>query len=147
LNLSTHDYIAIQQLYARYAFTVDLRDVNGWLANWTDDGALVTTSGKCISGREARRTLMETYTGDPNERGYHWVGNIVIEPAAYGANGRCYLMHVFAPDGPAELRYCYYYEDELVKQDEQWLFRRRTIHAITPGVGEPSFRGSDQVLR
>jgi uncharacterized protein (TIGR02246 family) len=147
LNLSTDDYIAIQQLYARYAFSVDLRDVDGWLASWTEDGALVTTSGKRISGRNERRALMETYTSDSNERGYHWVGNIVIAPTDGGAAGKCYLMHVFAPDGPAEIRYAYYYEDELVKQDGRWLFRLRTIHALNPGVGEPSFRGSDEVLR
>lgn len=145
-GLSTDDQLAIHQLYARYAFTVDLRDVDGWLANWTEDGALVTTSGKRIGGVDARRALMETYTSDPNESGYHWVGNIVIEPATYGASGRCYLMHVFAPEGPAQLRYCYYYEDELVKREGCWLFRLRTVHALTEGAGEPSFRGSKQVL-
>lgn len=134
MSLATEDYIAIQQLYARYAFNVDLHELEPWLSNWTEDGALVTTAGKSVRGQEERRALFESNMRNPDETGYHWVSNLVIEPTEYGASGRCYLMHLFAPDGPAKLRYAFYYQDELVKQDGRWLFRLRTLHKVSADV-------------
>jgi hypothetical protein len=142
--LSTADYVEIQQLYARYAFSVDLQDVDAWMACWTDDGALVTTAGKRTGGADQRRAMMLANGDVPEERGYHWVGNVVIDAAEHGANGRCYLMHLFAPDGPARLRYALYYQDELVKRDGRWLFRLRTLHKVGAGVADPDARDSER---
>jgi hypothetical protein len=136
--LSVDDYIAIQQLYVRYSFAIDLGDVESWIATWTDDCSLVTHAGDVWEGRDRLRAAAEGQIGNPKERGFHWTTNPVIEPTEYGATGKCYLLHVFAseekltysgiPQG--ELRYALYYKDELVKQDGRWLFRRRTANII-----------------
>jgi hypothetical protein len=142
LQLSTDDYIAIQQLYARYTTTYDLRDLDGYLECWTEDGELMLPTGwEALGvhtgnpkGHDGIRKSTE-YFMSRRTRGYHWNASIVVEPTEYGASGTCYLMHVTAtdppidPNGMCQIRYALHYSDELVKQEGRWLFRRRTINA------------------
>ena len=130
MELAPEDYIAIQQLYARYAFAVDTGDQEGWLACWIEDGALETSTGQMNQGPEALRALVEAQVSNPNEKGYHWNGNLVIEPAEFGATGKTYLMFVRALSVQGELGYSLYYTDELVKQAGRWLFRRRKLNRV-----------------
>ena len=130
MELAPGDYIAIQQLYARYAFAVDTGDKEGWLAGWIEDGALETSTGQMNQGPEALRALVEAQVSNPNEKGYHWNGNLVIEPAEFGATGKTYLMFVRALSVQGELGYSLYYTDELVKQDGRWLFRKRKLNRV-----------------
>jgi ketosteroid isomerase-like protein len=130
MSLTADDHVAIQQLYARYAFSIDLHDVDAWLACWTDDPVFVISTGETTTGRDALRAMAQAQVENPNEIGYHWTGNLVVEPAEHGANGQCYLMFVFAPEGTGEVRIVRYYRDELVKQDGRWLFRKRTTNRL-----------------
>jgi uncharacterized protein (TIGR02246 family) len=142
LELSVEDHIAIQQLYARYTTTYDMRDLDGYLACWTEDGELVLPPGweelgvhtGNPTGHDGIRKSTEYFFGW-RSKGYHWNTSIVIEPSDLGARGSCYLMHVrqteppLDPNGHCQVRMALHYKDELVKQDGKWLFRRRTIHA------------------
>ena len=130
MELAPEDYIAIQQLYARYAFAVDTGDKEGWLACWIEDGALETSTGQLNQGPEALRALVEAQVSNPNEKGYHWNGNLVIEPAEFGATGKTYLMFVRALTVQGELGYSLYYTDELVKEGGRWLFRKRKLNRV-----------------
>ncbi len=138
MNLSADDYLAIQQRYARYASAIDLGDVDGWLESWTDEGSLHTSTGFSAEGRDALRAMAEAQVSNADERGYHWTANLVIEPTDYGASGQCYLMHLFVSEelvteqgrAGAQLRYAYYYRDELVREDGRWRFRRRTLNTL-----------------
>jgi uncharacterized protein (TIGR02246 family) len=127
LTLSADDYIAIQQLYGRYAFGLDLHDAEGWLATWTQDGEF-HNFGTVTRGHDELRALHER-TAARGSKGFHVNTNIVVEPAPYGASGKCYLLFVLAPGESAEVRRALYYTDELVRQDEQWRFRKRTVNA------------------
>jgi uncharacterized protein (TIGR02246 family) len=130
LNLPADDYAAIQQLYARYAFAIDLRDFDGWLTTWTEDAVFVSFASGAMEGHAAIRAFAEAAMASPDMKGYHWNSNVVIEPTDYGAAGKCYIMHVLAPDGWGEVGRALYYEDELVKQDGGWRFRRRTVRKL-----------------
>jgi hypothetical protein len=138
MELTVEDYIAIQQLYIRYAFLVDMNDREGLVRTcWTEDGEYIgfRPGGKPRSKGweelkgQARSSLV------PNELGYHWNTSPQIEPTEYGASGRCYLLYVLANDDGtfSEIRYALYYRDELVKQDGQWRFRRRNTTALPTG--------------
>lgn len=127
MKLSTDDYIAIQQLYARYAFAADECDLDAWLATWVPDGVMTHPDGSIHTGHQALRAQAEPYlTGGA----YHWNCNLVIQPTDYGASGKCYLLRVFNSDGPPVLRAALYYRDELVNQDGNWLFRRREVNTL-----------------
>jgi hypothetical protein len=132
LKLSTDDYIAINQLYAKYAFAIDLHDLDGWLATWAEDGEYVGYDGRrAAKGHDALRAMGEAVVALPEEKGFHWNANIMIEPADYGASGKCYLMHVRAFDGGrGEIHLALYYRDELVNDDGKWLFRRRQTNVL-----------------
>jgi hypothetical protein len=138
MKLSTDDYIAIQQLYVRYAFAVDLNDRETLVEEcWTEDGEYVgfRPGGQPhVKGREALRAFGPTELV-PNENGYHWNAPPLIEPTDYGASGRCYLLHVLARDDGTfgAIHHVLYYQDELVKQDGRWLFRRRHTTALPEG--------------
>ncbi len=142
LKLSADDYIAIQQLYARYTTTFDHGDRDGYVACFTRDGQLTMPAGWEVFGapRQSPKGYDELiehteyfFARRGKRRGYHWNTSIVIEPTEYGAYGTCYLMAVRATDPPVsvdstcEIRMALHYKDELVKQDGKWLFRRRTI--------------------
>jgi hypothetical protein len=66
----------------------------------------------------------------PDRKGYHWNANLVIEATPAGAHGQCYLLFVRAPDGLPEPGLATHYSDDLVKQDGQWLFRKRVIQFL-----------------
>jgi hypothetical protein len=128
VSLSTEDHIAIQQLYARYSFTLDLNDIDGWVDNWTADGEYVpfTSDEPKAKGHEALRAFAVNANAHPDQIGYHWNGSLLVEPTEYGARGKCYLMYLRSGEGGiGEVRNALYYQDELVKQDGRWLFRRR----------------------
>lgn len=69
MSLTADDYVAIQQLYARYAFAIDLHDVDAWLESWTDDPLFVISTGETTRGREALRAMAEAQVVNPNEKG------------------------------------------------------------------------------
>jgi hypothetical protein len=138
VELSTEDYIAIQQLYIRYAFLVDMNDRDALVATcWTEDGEYVgfRPGGQPHSkGHEALKAQAKNALV-PYELGYHWNTAPLIEPTEYGASGRCYLLYILAnEDGTfGSIRYALYYRDELVKLDGRWLFRRRNTTALPEG--------------
>jgi hypothetical protein len=138
LELTVEDYIAIQQLYIRYAFLVDMNDREGFVRTcWTEDGEYIgfRPGGKPRSKGWDELRAQAKSTLVPNENGYHWNTSPLIEPTEYGASGRCYLLNVLANDDGtfSEIRYALYYRDELVKQDGQWRFRRRNTTALPTG--------------
>jgi hypothetical protein len=134
-TLSLEDHIAIQQLYARYAISFDLRDKETWLACYTEDGSLEWGPGGesigwppgATTGQAALRALADRSMSLPDRLGYHWNANLWVQPTDAGAHGQCYLMFLRSPTGLGELYIATHYSDELVQRDGEWLFRRRTI--------------------
>ena len=127
-SLTADDYIEIQQLYARYAHTVDL-DPNGeaWADTFTPDGA----HGDHIVGREAlveyaRMRRTRGLLDGPNMR--HWNSQLVITPTPEGADGSCFLLLVSVGDreDPPKLLATMTYHDKLVKTEDGWRFKKRT---------------------
>jgi hypothetical protein len=131
MQLTTDDYVAIQQLYSRFAFAIDMKDFDQWLSTWTDDGTYVSYSSTVIEGQDALRKFAEESMAKPQLRRYHWTGNALLEATEYGAHGRAYLLHIPAPVTTGEVGVALYYDDELVKQDGEWLFRRRTTKVLS----------------
>ena len=130
------DYIEIQQLYARYAHTVDLDpDGEAWADTFTPDGA----HGDHIVGHEAlaeyaRMRRTRGLLDGPNMR--HWNSQLVITPTPEGADGSCFLLLVSVGnrEDPPKLLATMTYHDKLVKTKDGWRFKKRTF---TPEKVEP----------
>lgn len=139
LSLPIEDYIEIQQLYARYAVSFDLRRPEAWLACFTEDGSLEWDVGgeqagwspHATVGKENLRALANRSMNIPDRKGYHWNANLVIDGTPAGAHGECFLMFVRSPVGLGELYLAAHYSDTLVKQDGGWLFKHRLIRFLT----------------
>src|SRR5215211_3132721 len=71
------DYIAIQQLLARYNHTFDSGDDAGWADCFTEDGKFQGRAGVFI-GRQALRDYARAAVSRGTYR--HLTGNLLIEP-------------------------------------------------------------------
>jgi hypothetical protein len=138
LSLPIADYLEIQQLYARYAVSFDLHDPETWLACYTEDGSLEWGEGgekigwppTATTGKKALRALAARSMSLNSRKGYHWNANLVIDATPEGAHGQCYLLFLLSPNGLGEPSIAAHYSDQLVKQDGEWLFKRRIIQFL-----------------
>ena len=125
--LATEDYIAIQQLYARYNHAIDSGNGDAWAATFTPDGTFSSATGD-FAGTQA---LSEFATGFGTRlKARHWINNLVIEPAADGATGSCYLMllRLGNAEKPTSMMTTAIYRDNLTKASGEWKFAARKVH-------------------
>ena len=149
-SLTPLDYIAIQQLAARYAFAIDTCTNGGadFADLFADDGEFSvsqewgTAGNRRIKGRAA---LVEAAGGDgkggckdpQTQMGYgisHIVANHVIAPSADGATGRSYLLAIGVGGDPTTIERQGGYEDVYVKTPGGWRFKSR-VH-VFPNIGQ-----------
>ena len=145
--LTALDYAEIEQLYARYAFSADWDHDDGemWAGTFTEDGVFDVSAAseqrgpKLIQGHEelkASWSLDNAIHKTPR----HFTTNILIEPTPEGARGSAYVIIVGgAEDGQGQrpfIRAKGTYDDELVKTDEGWRFKKRigTFHRFGDGL-------------
>jgi SnoaL-like domain len=127
--LSTDDYVAIQQLYARFNTALDTGQAQQFADTWTDDGEFVGGRGPGrgsevrtpIKGR-AELVAMGQRAGVGTR---HFVTNLVVTPTVDGARASCYLVLLNARNSPPSITETAIYEDTLVKTAQGWKFRKR----------------------
>lgn len=134
-QLTTQDYIDIQQLYARYTHAIDGGDAEGYAALFTSDGSFNTNVG-----HDALVTFIKNRNG-ANTR--HMNVNLVITPTAAGAKGSIYNFFLDVGQNPPVMTGFSRYEDTLVKTANGWRFKTRvnrregpaatTAPAVQPG--------------
>jgi hypothetical protein len=143
-QLTTQDYIDIQQLYARYTHALDGGDGKAWGETFTVDGqiwsdtALAKYPNYTLNGRSEIAGYVK---GPARERPRvgHVNTNIVITPTATGAIGRSYLLLHNLESNPPRVTGGGIYEDVLVKTAEGWRFKKRSHHgAIQQPAAKPS---------
>lgn len=153
------DRALIEDLQARYLFAMDFHDPDAYAATFAEDGVLDFGAGQ-LKGREAirnmvartRERLASQQPGEGPPRGRHSITNKVITIDGNEARSVAYwfLMSNDNPERQSVLDSYGHYEDELVKVNGQWLFRRRKIYneevpawawnsdgnpAVSPGAG------------
>ena len=123
--LSTQDYVEIQQLYARYATTIDTGDAEGWASTFTPDGVFNSNT----RGHDALVQFVHDWRDKRNGANRrHWNANLVITSSAGGANGSIYLMLMDVSARPPAPVSTAMYEDTLVKTAQGWRFKTRVLH-------------------
>jgi SnoaL-like domain len=109
---SPEDHVAISNLLARYCLTLDLDDVEGWVALFTAD-ATYEVYGRSFRGHDGLRKML---SGAPG--GLHLGGPPVIEMVdGDHARTRRNLLFVEQGDGPSR---CAVYDDELHRTAVGW---------------------------
>jgi len=120
--LTVQDYIDIQQLYARYNWTIDAGDVDGYAALYTPDGSFNT-----FNGTDGLKTFMKNRQAGTRR---HWNSGLLITPTPEGASGKVYLLLVDVGAKPPAISSAARYEDQLVKTAQGWRFKNAR-HPLT----------------
>lgn len=124
--LTAQDYIDIQQLYARYAMTIDSGDAEGWANTFTPDGVFNNSS----RGHDALVQFVHDWRDKRSgaER-RHWNSNLIITPTEDGVAGSVYLLLLDIGVRPPVPNMSAVYEDHLVKTAQGWRFKTRVLHS------------------
>jgi hypothetical protein len=133
------DRAAIVNLQGRYLFALDFRDAEAYASTFSEDGVINWARGE-IKGRKAIHDFLSSGIYDPTktaEEGKwpaasrHFVTNQVIKVEGNKAKAVTYWFQ--ATNNTADRRTMVlglfgHYEDELVKIDGQWFFKKRVIY-------------------
>ena len=120
------DLAEIQQLYARYSWTLDERRYEEWLECFAEDGVIEGPTFGRHAGREELRQFIAKYKAETGMfQVRHVTSNISVEIEGESAVGRCYVLHYRTHRGRTELSAIGGYRDRLRKVNGQWLFADR----------------------
>nr|WP_298717913.1 nuclear transport factor 2 family protein [uncultured Steroidobacter sp.] len=132
-DLTTQDYIDIEQLYATYNHAIDSGDGEAWAATFTPDGTFNTR----FAGREALVGFVKMWREKMNGANRrHWNTNLRITPSAEGANATVMLMLLDVGTKPPSIVSTGQYTDVLVKTASGWRFKTREVKSDTPAAAK-----------
>jgi ketosteroid isomerase-like protein len=156
-----NDRAEIENISNRYMVAVDAGDIETVLATWADDGVLDWVGG-VENGKDAIRKAMGNFGGSrkaaipegaaSRPRTRHQIINHVIDVNGNTAKTTAYWFAFTnnTPQKDVQLVYFGHYEDELVKQNGKWLFKKRKVYneslpnraLFYPRLGEKDPRGN-----
>ena len=125
-KLTSDDLVEIQQLYAKYNWTLDAGDSQGYAATFTPDGVFNNNVG-----HDAIVKFADTFHAGLGAHVKHWNTNLMITPSPTGANGQVYLVLVDYATKPPSIFTSATYSDELVKTAQGWRFKKRATKGDT----------------
>jgi hypothetical protein len=152
-TLSVEDRIAINDLFAKYAWALDTGDVDSLVACFTPDGVVIEEvfeEPDRWEGHAGIRRLGEHFR---NSAGFPGRQHHITQSVFQGGGDRC-KARSFAfvtecrGEPPYTLRFAGYYDDEIVKAGGEWLLKQRIIR-LWDGEVLKNFPGHDgkRVLR
>jgi len=137
--MSIEDRLAILDAIARYSFTFDGQDADGWTNSFTPDGVFEVYAHdsaepcSCHSAHsELRRFAADSFSGRlAGARVRHFQTNTSFRELT-SASGRTATMalitHLGPPDEQLRVTLTGVYEDEWRNEDGAWRIARRTLH-------------------
>ncbi len=136
------DIEEIRRLLTDYGRDLDRRDFKAYAALFARDGVWDGGFGAATGPAEVQ-AMMEKSIGGTLITGpqgnFHVLTNFEIE--VDGDSGRAWSRWSFVsqdPDKRARIFYAGRYDDELVREDGRWKFKRRTVTGDLPGQAPPS---------
>jgi ketosteroid isomerase-like protein len=128
MSETLEDDKAIRDLISRYCFLIDRdRDADAFAAMFTEDGVWESASlGRRIAGRKQLREFIEgVYGSDAVYR--HLIANALISIDGDRATAHSYVHVSNLATGIPVCFMVAFYDDELVKQHGEWLFKARNV--------------------
>jgi ketosteroid isomerase-like protein len=134
-----NDRAEIVNISNRYMVAVDAGDIETVMSTWADDGVLDWVGG-VENGKEAIRKAMSRFGGaailgtlppdaKTRQRTRHQIINHVIDVDGDTAKTFAYWFALTnnTPQKDVQLLFMGHYEDELVKRNGKWLFKKRKV--------------------
>ena len=131
-KLTTDDLVEIQQLYARYNWSLDNGDAEAYAATFTPDGVFNNNNG-----HDAIVKFAQGFHAGLGSHLKHWNTNLMITPSPSGANGQVYLVLVDYATKPPSIFTSATYADELVKTPQGWRFKKRQTKTDAAPAAKP----------
>jgi ketosteroid isomerase-like protein len=149
------DRAEIENMSNKYMVAVDAGDIETVMSTWAENGVLDWVNGiengkaairKAMSGFGGARpvTIPDGATSRPRTR--HQIINHVIDIKGDTAKTTAYWFALTnsTPQGDVQLLYFGHYEDDLVRVNGKWLFKKRKVYnesrnnrsLFYPGLGE-----------
>lgn len=149
--LTAADRVEIHELLARYAWSLDTGDEQGFVDCFAPDGELlwdVFDTPGTWRGHPALRRFIGYFRARPESAGrQHHVSNVIVTATPAGASVRAYVFVALGcGDGPHRLHVMGYYEDECVPGPQGWRIARRVIRDWR-GPVLANFPGQDEQRR
>jgi ketosteroid isomerase-like protein len=151
------DRAEIENLSNKYMVAVDSGDIETVMSTWAEDGVLEWVNGTEV-GKAAIRKAMSNFGGarkveipenaTSRPRTRHQIINHVIDVSADGNTAKTtaywFALTNNTPQKDVQLLYFGHYEDDLVRVNGKWLFKKRHVFnesqpnrsAVYPGLGE-----------
>jgi ketosteroid isomerase-like protein len=149
------DRAEIENLSNKYMVAVDAGDIETVMSTWADDGVLEWVNGVEV-GKAAIRKAMSNFGGarkvdipegaTSRARTRHQIINHVIDVTGNTARTTAYWFAFTnnTPQKDVQLLYFGHYEDDLVRVNGKWLFKKRKVFnesqpnraLFYPGLGE-----------
>jgi ketosteroid isomerase-like protein len=149
------DRAEIENISNKYMVAVDAGDIETVMSTWADDGVLDWVRG-VENGKAAIRKAMSGFGGavpanipegaTSRPRTRHQIINHVIDVSGNTAKSTAYWFALTnnTPQKDVQLLYFGHYEDEMVKVNGKWLFKKRKVYnesmnnrsVYYPGLGE-----------
>jgi ketosteroid isomerase-like protein len=151
------DRAEIENLSNKYMVAVDSGDIETVMSTWADDGVLEWVNG-VERGKAAIRKAMSNFGGarkveipegaTSRPRTRHQIINHVIDVSADGKTAKTtaywFALTNSTPQKDVQLLYFGHYEDDLVRVNGKWLFKKRHVFnesrdnraLFYPGLGE-----------
>jgi hypothetical protein len=127
--ITVEDRVAIDDLFARYAWTVDTGDVAAFVELFTPDAVLRDPNGRFDAASGGPTAFLEFMRGNPTFPGrQHWLGQLVLDGDTEACRARSFaIVPSLHRTGATNVHLVAWYEDELRKVDGRWLFAQRNI--------------------
>lgn len=149
------DRAEIENLSNKYMVAVDAGDIETVMSTWAEDGVLEWVNGTEV-GKAAIRKAMSNFGGarkvdipegaTSRPRTRHQIINHVIDVKGNTAKTTAYWFAITNnnPEKEVKLLYFGHYEDDLVRVNGKWLFKKRHVFnesqnnkaLFYPGLGE-----------
>ena len=133
MPVDSDDKISIQELVARYNYSLDHFETETFVSFFCKDGALEVGQTR-ITGREPLRNLVEQrrLAGGPLLR--HWSSNFIFRDEGEYCRVQSYVMAFNISDSLGAPYVMGEFEDDLVKEDGIWKFKVRRFKLV---AGQP----------
>jgi len=130
--LGTDDRLAIQELMARYAWSLDTGHVDAFVRCFAEGAVVIEQVFEDPDhwvGLDGIRKLAERFRNVPNFPGrQHHIGQLLLDGDAQQCKARSYaFVTECRGEPPYLLRFAGWYEDRLVKVEQRWLIAERVI--------------------
>ena len=134
-SASLEEWFAVNELFIRYATSLDHCDVEGVIACFEPDGWLESPVLGRFDGSEGIREFAMRTVRLKQEQGVqfrHVVSNLRAEVEGERAHARCYLLDFLTRDGKTELLSPGEYECVLKRTAGVWRFAERRVTMDQP---------------